>query len=107
MLRILTLILVAVFFILGLIIGFYNAQPVRFSYIVGEFELPLIVLILGEFAVAVLLTLVVVMSRILGLKGEIRRLKRQVKDQETELRNLRNIPMTQPVPVNVVSQTHV
>lgn len=93
MLRIFLLILLVLVFALGVTIGFYNAQPVRFSYIFGEIDLPLIGLIVGEFFVAVLLTLLVVFGRILGLKTEVRRLKRQLRDSESELKNLRSIPL--------------
>lgn len=91
--RILILILLVIVFGLGVIIGFYNAQPVSFNYLVGSIQLPLIALITGEFVVAVLLTLLVVMGRILGLKAETRRLKKQLRNTESELKNLRNLPL--------------
>lgn len=96
MLRILLLILLAVVFAFGVALGFYNAQPVRFSYLLGEFELPLIGLIVGEFLLAVLLTLVVIMGRILALKAQIRQLKRQLQNTEAELKNLRSLPLDAP-----------
>lgn len=91
MTRLLLLLLLAVFFALGVTIGFYNAQPVRFSYIFGEVEVPLIVLIVGEFLLAVLVTLLVVAGRVLSLRAELRRTHRQLRSLEAELSNLRQV----------------
>ena len=96
MLRIILIIVFVIVFALGVTIGFYNGQPVRFSYIVGELQLPLIALIVGEFAIAVLLTLLVVVGRIWSLKLEIRRLRKQLRDQEAELKNLRALCAAAP-----------
>jgi len=103
--RLLLLILLAIFFALGVTIGFYNAQPVRFSYIFGEIELPLIALIVGEFLLAVLLTLLVVLGRMLTLRAELRRLRRQLRNSDEELANLRRVsqdPAQSPVAVRNV-----
>ena len=89
--RLLLLILLAVFFGLGVTIGFYNAQPVRFSYIFGEIELPLIGLIVGECLLVIALTLLIVLGRVLVLKSELRRLQRQLRGSEDELANLRRM----------------
>lgn len=98
--RLILLLLLAVFFALGVTIGFYNAQPVRLSYILGEVELPLIGLLVGEFLVAVLLTLLVVSGRILTLRAELRRLRRQLRGSDEELANLRRVAQD-PVPPRV------
>jgi len=79
--------------VFGVAIGFYNATPVTFDYLVGQLEVPLIALVLGEFALVTLLTLLVCASRILSLRGEIRRLRRQIKDAQAELQSLRNLPL--------------
>jgi lipopolysaccharide assembly protein A len=91
MMRVLLLVLLLVMFALGGTIGYFNAQPVRFSYIVGEVEMPLIALLIVEFLVAVALTLLVVLGRMLVLKGEVRRLRRQLQKGEAELANLRQM----------------
>lgn len=77
--------------LLGASIGYFNAQPVRFNYLAGEIELPLIALVIAEFVVAVLLTLLISFSRMLGLKGEIRRLRKQLGSAEAELKTLRDL----------------
>lgn len=100
--RILLLILLLVFFIIGGTVGYFNAQPVRFNYIVGEAELPLIGLVVGEFMFAVALTLLVMLGRVLVLKAEIRRLKRQLQNSESELANLRGMSAEAARPPPVV-----
>lgn len=78
---------------LGASIGYFNAQPIHFDYLAGHIELPLIGLILADFLLAVVLTLLICGGRILGLKAETRRLKKQLRDAEAELKNLRDIPL--------------
>jgi len=79
--------------IFGVAIGFYNATPVTLDYLAGQLQLPLIGLVLGEFVLVSLLTLLVCSGRILSLRGEIRRLRRQIKDAQAELQSLRNLPL--------------
>ena len=93
MLRIFLLVLLTLVFTFGVSIGFYNAQPVRFSYIFGEVELPLIGLMVAEFFAAALLTLLVASARIFSLRAEVRRLRRELRDGEAELKNLRGLQL--------------
>lgn len=92
-----TLILVVLIAVLclGATVGYFNAQPVEFYYLVGSVHLPLIALVIAVFGLAVVLTLALTMTRIFGLKREIRRLHRQLRDAQTELRNLRDLPLNQ------------
>lgn len=91
MLRVLVIAGLIIFLVLGASIGYFNAQPVRFNYLAGEVELPLIALVIGEFVVAVLLTLFISFGRMLSLKSEIRRLRRQISGVEAELKTLRDL----------------
>lgn len=93
MLRILILLLLGAVFIFGIVIGYYNAQPVVFNYLFGSLQLPLIALIAAEFVCVVLLTLFVVMARILAYRADALRLRRQLRAAESELGNLRNLPV--------------
>jgi len=78
---------------LGVAIGFFNAQPVVFNYLAGTVQVPLIALVMGEFFLVAILTALLCWARIFGLKGEIRRLRRQLKDAQAELQSLRNLPL--------------
>lgn len=91
MLRVLVIVGLIVFLVLGASIGYFNAQPIKFDYLAGQIELPLIALVIGEFVLAVLLTLLISFARMLSLKGEIRRLRKQVLAGEAELKNLREL----------------
>jgi len=89
------LIIGAVFLVLalGVAIGLFNAQPVSFNYIAGTLQIPLIVLVMAEFFLVATVTALLCWARIFGLKGEIRRLRRQLKDAQAELQSLRNLPL--------------
>lgn len=91
--RILILVVLIVVLALGACVGYFNAQSVEFFYLIGSIKLPLIALIMSVFLAGVVLTLALTVIRILGLKGEVRRLRRQLHDTETELKNLRNLPV--------------
>lgn len=93
MLRALLMVLVLAVVLLGISIGYFNAQPARFDYLLGVLELPLIALLIGTFSVAVLCALAAAAGRILRLKAEIRSLRKQLDKHEAELRNLRNLPV--------------
>lgn len=93
MYRIIILILLVAVLCLGATVGYFNAQPVEFYYLFGSVHLPLIALVIAVFCGAVLLTLLLTMGRIFGLKRDISRLRRQLRDAETELKNLRNLTL--------------
>jgi len=93
MIRVLVIGTILLVLALGVAIGFFNAQPVSFNYLAGTLQLPLIALVMGEFFLVALLTALLCWARIFGLKGEIRRIRRQLKDAQAELQSLRNLPL--------------
>lgn len=93
MLRILVIVALILFLVLGASIGYFNAQEVQFDYLAGTVTLPLIALVIGEFVLAVLLTLLICLGRMLGLKAEIRRLRKRLQGTEAELKSLRDLPI--------------
>jgi uncharacterized membrane protein YciS (DUF1049 family) len=93
MLRLITVIVLVVVFVLGATLGFSNGDTVTFHYLFGSVEVRLAVLVLAVFVVGALLTFLISALRMLGLHREIRRLRRQLRDAETELKNLRNLPL--------------
>lgn len=94
--RIVLMLLLVAVLVLGASIGYFNAQSVRFDYLFGEWQVPLIALLIADFALGVLIALVFASARILSLRLELRRLRSRVRDHETELRNLRNLPLAGP-----------
>ncbi|SFF31034.1 Protein of unknown function [Fontimonas thermophila] len=92
--RILVLLLLLAVLVLGASVGYFNAQSVRFDYLFGAREVPLIALLVADFVLGVLVALLLALGRILGLQLELRRLRKQVRDLEIELRTLRNLPLS-------------
>lgn len=103
MLRILVIAALVLFLVLGASIGYFNAQEVEFDYLAGTVKLPLIALVIGEFVLAVSLTLLICLGRMLSLKTEIRRLRKQVRGSESELKSLRDLPIRETPAREVVA----
>jgi lipopolysaccharide assembly protein A len=78
---------------LGVAVGYYNAQRVSFHYLAGSVEIPLIWLLALAIIVSVVVTLLVCASRFIAYQAEIRRLRKQLTGAESELRNLRSLPL--------------
>lgn len=77
----------------GAMVGYYNAQPVDFDYLAGAVSWPLSALLLAAFSLGALLAVGFALLRIFGLRLALRRSARQLQAVETELRNLRNLPL--------------
>ena len=93
MLRIVFIIVLVAVLCFGIAISFFNAEAVRFNYLAGEVQLPLIGLMIAELLLVALITLLLCSLKMLKMAGEARRLKRQIKDQQAELNALRNLPL--------------
>ena len=92
MLRIVLLVFLAIVFFIGACLSYFNAAPVHFNYLVGSTEVRLIVLLVAVLALAAIITLLLCSAKFIGLSSEIRGLRRQLRNAETELKNLRNLP---------------
>lgn len=92
--RLLVLIVLLLVLVLGASIGYFNAQAVQFNYLVGSTQLPLIGVLMLAFALGVALTILAVLARLLSTRIELRRLRRQLREAEGELRTLRNLPVS-------------
>jgi len=93
MIRILVIAAILFVLALGVAIGFFNGQPVVFNYLAGSVQMSLIALVMVEFFLVALVTALLCWARIFGLKGELRRIRRQLKDAQSELQSLRNLPL--------------
>jgi lipopolysaccharide assembly protein A len=93
MTRILLILLLVAVLVLGATVGYFNAQTVRFDFLFGAWDLPLIALLIAAFTLGVLIALVVAAGRIFALRLEIRRLRQRVHNHEAELRSLRELPL--------------
>lgn len=91
--RILLVLTLLVVLCLGAALSYYNWSSVPFNFLAGEAQVPLIALLLGVFTLGVITALLLCAGRILGLRADIHRLRRQLADSQSELRNLRNLPL--------------
>lgn len=91
--RIVLVLVLLVVLCLGAALSYYNWSNVPFNFLAGEAQVPLIALLLGVFTLGVIVALLLCAGRILGLRADLHRLKRQLADTQTEIRNLRNLPL--------------
>lgn len=87
----LVLVLVAA---VGGLIHYFNAQPVEFDFLLGQFNGPLSVVLLLAFVIGVLVASGLILLRVLRLQMHLHRVQRRLQATETELRTLRNLPLT-------------
>jgi len=93
MLRYLLLALIVGLFGFGVVMGYGNAAPVHVNYLFGGADVSLIVLLLLVFLAGVALTLLICGAKYFAMLADLRRVRRQLRDVETELRNLRALPL--------------
>ncbi len=91
--RLLVTLLLLATFCLGAAISYYNWNSVRVDYLAGQAELPLIALMLAAFVMGMLLMGLMNLARLYMLGREARRHQRQIRELESELRSLRNLPL--------------
>lgn len=89
--RLLLLLLIGLVLVTGIAIGLYNAAPVRFDYLAGETELPLIWLLTAVVFLAVLATLLATAVPLLRQKRQIKRLERELRQAREALNVQRNL----------------
>lgn len=92
-----TRLLLAIFLIAALCLGaalsYYNLAPVRLHYLAGQVELPLIAVMLGAFLAGMLLGLLVGLVRQITQRAELAAVRRQLRNAQAELKNLRSLPL--------------
>ncbi|MCL4316058.1 MAG: LapA family protein [Gammaproteobacteria bacterium] len=70
-----------------------NAEIVQIDYYFGHWEVPLSLILLIAATAGALFGVVSCLGAIFRLKREVSRLRKAVKMSETEIMNLRSIPM--------------
>ncbi|MEC9407752.1 MAG: LapA family protein [Pseudomonadota bacterium] len=91
--RALMVVAVLIVICLGVALAFTNTEHVTVDLLVAEFSGPLIFWMVIELLVVVVVMLLISALRVARLKRKIKRQARQIKDQEAELKNLRNLPI--------------
>ena len=93
MLKLIYAALALLLFVAALSFAALNAAPVTVNYYVGQHEIPLSLLLVSALAVGALLGSLVGVARVLRVRREIARLRRESRATEEEVRNLRALPL--------------
>lgn len=70
-----------------------NTASIELNYLLGHITVPLPIALWGSLAIGVLLGIVASLGMLLRLKAENARLRRSARLAETEVNNLRNLPI--------------
>lgn len=81
-------------FCLGAAISYFNWTRVTFDYLAGQVEVPLIALLLTAFLSGLAVMGLLNLGRVWVLKRDARKLQNRLSLAETELKSLRNLPLT-------------
>ncbi len=93
MARIVTLVIFLLMLIAGLFFGLLNADPVSINYYWGQGAIPLSLLMAMMLIFGALLGVLASLGMVIRLRHQLGRQKRQLRDREKELSNLRAIPL--------------
>ena len=93
MLKLIYAILALLLFLAALSFAALNAAPVTVNYYVGSLDVPLSLLLVSALAVGALLGTLVGLGRVVRLRREMARLRREARVAEEEVRNLRALPL--------------
>ncbi len=96
MLRLASTALYLLVFLMGVIFTLLNKSSVAINYHLGQFELPVAVLVLLAVFVGVVLSLIVCYGSKFKSRIEIRGLRKRMLTLEQEIQNLRKMPLKDP-----------
>jgi putative membrane protein len=91
--RIIGYVVLLLILLLVLFFTLLNAETVVLNYHFGELQQPLSVVILVSLLIGAMLGIAASLGIIVKHRRDLSRLKRQVKNTETEVTNLRNMPI--------------
>jgi lipopolysaccharide assembly protein A len=91
--RVLRAVLILAVIAVAVLLTWVNITPIELRYLVGAVEIPLPVALWVSLFVGAVLGIVACMGRLLRLQRENRLLRKQKRLAETELNNLRNLPI--------------
>lgn len=93
MFRLLRNIVIVIALVVGVAFGFFNFESVTVNLLFGEVEVPLAVVLIVDFALGFGVALLLLFSRLILLRRKLSRTRRQLADVQTEVRNLRSMPI--------------
>lgn len=93
MLRFLRNLLVVAALALGIAFGYVNFQQVTVDFLWTDARVPLVVVLVVTFVTGFGLALLLLVARLIGLRANLAKARRQLKDAQSEIRNLRSMPI--------------
>lgn len=93
MLRLLRNLFLLLALVLGVTFGFFNFQLVTVDLLWDQVRVPLVVILVLDFILGFGLSLLLLLARTLKLRTDLARERRQLKDAQAEIRNLRSMPI--------------
>jgi len=96
MMRIVRLIFYILILLLGLSFAVLNAQNISLNYYFGMWQAPLSLTLVLALALGALLGIVACLGLLMKLKNEVSTLQKAAKLSETEVMNLRAMPLKDP-----------
>jgi len=93
MLKLIYAILALALFVITLSFAALNSDPIPIDYYIGRVEIPLALLLVAALGVGALLGSLVGLGRVVRIKREMARLRRESRATEEEVRNLRALPL--------------
>ena len=91
--RVVTTVLYLLLIVLGVSFALLNAAPVQVNFYVTHLTISISVLMTLMLGVGLVFGLLLFLGRYWRLKAEHRKIKHQLKLMETEIKNLRAIPL--------------
>lgn len=93
MLRLLRNLLIILALAVGIAFGFFNFQQVTVDLLWSDARVPLAVILVVTFVLGFGLALLLLITRLLTLRTSLGKTRRQLKDAQGEIRNLRSMPI--------------
>jgi putative membrane protein len=93
MLKLIYAVLALALFVATLSFAALNSDPVPIDYYIGHIEVPLALVLVAALGIGALLGSLVGLGRVVRVKREMARLRRETRATEEEVRNLRALPL--------------
>ncbi|MGH8561834.1 MAG: lipopolysaccharide assembly protein LapA domain-containing protein [Nevskiales bacterium] len=93
MLRMLRMVLVVLALLAGMMFALMNHESVTVNLLFDQFQLPLVALLIINLLLGLAIGMLIYLPRQLTLRLELERTRRKLATAETEIRNLRNLPI--------------
>lgn len=79
--------------VLGAVFSFYNLQGVSVDLLWARAEAPLVVLLVVAFVLGFGVALLVLLWQLTRVRGRLAQSRRELKDAQAEIKNLRSMPI--------------